>query len=114
MLGIQTIKSYAWEAPLVDRVESARSEEILRFRKFFFLTGFWQGFMIYSEVLLALPLLINLVASNLTINPSTVMVGISMLNILSSCGVTATNLGFNGVVNYLSVFKRVEAVLLLE
>ena len=64
VFGIQTIKSYAWEEPLVGRIKQARDEEISRFRHFFNLAGFCQGFMIYSEVLLALSLLLSQAGSN--------------------------------------------------
>ena len=113
VLGIQTVKSYAWERPLASRVGAARALEMARYRQYFFVSGFFQGFMLYSEPLLSLPLLVAPVLSGVPVAPSTLLIGISLMSCLSFYSVTYSNNGINAAINYISVIRRVEAVLLL-
>ena len=113
ILGMQTVKSYGWEAALVARSKAARSEEISRLRRFFSVNGFFQGFMLYSEALLALPILLVPVLAGVPLDATSALVGLSLAGFLSISGVFNTNLGLTAAANYLSVLRRVQEVLLL-
>ena len=77
--GIQTIKSYAWEGPLTSRANSARIQEIAKFKRYYFLSGFFDSLLAYSDPLLSLPLLLAPVLSYVPFDASSVLIGLCLM-----------------------------------
>ena len=86
LLGIQTVKSYLWEEPMICSIERSRKIEFRRLLRYYFCKG-----LVASAVFTALSLIDNLTKNiiNLTY-------------------------GMNSVADCYSVIKRTEEVLLLE
>ena len=84
-----------------------------RLKRFFSVSGFFQGFFLYSEPILALPVLLGPILAGRPLEGTSVFVGISLMGWLSINGVARTNSGFTAASNYLTVLRRVEAMLLL-
>ena len=84
-----------------------------RLNRFFSVSGFFQGFFLYSEPILALPVLLVPTLAGVPLEGTSVFVGISLMGWLSLNGVSLTNSGFTAVTNYLTVIRRVEAMLQL-
>ena len=63
--------------------------------------------------MLSLSILLALVISGKQLDGPSVFTALTLVNYLSVNGLSYSNDGFNAVSNYLSVFKRVESVLLL-
>lgn len=67
--GIRTIRSYAWEAPLMQKIVAARNLEIGRFTKLLCLRGVILGFTRYIGLLIFMPLVLIQVQNDEALNP---------------------------------------------
>ena len=72
-----------------------------------------QGFYVYSDPMLSLPILLIPTLAGERLHATMTFFAISLISILSLNVLSSTNLGITALINYISVFKRVQNVLLL-
>ena len=72
-----------------------------------------RGFYIYSDPLLSLPVLLVPILAGQPLQSTTTFFAITLLSILSLNALTTINMGVTALINYISVFRRVQNVLLL-
>ena len=58
ILGIQTVKNYVWEQPIVKLIEKARKIECRRYLKLYCLKGLSDGFIRNFSLVLSIPAVI--------------------------------------------------------
>ena len=80
---------------------------------YFFLSGFFEGMLSYSDPLLSIPLLLVPVLTGTPFEPPSVLLGLSLVGSLSLSGLQSMNRGLDSAANLLSVFRRVQKVLVL-
>ena len=111
--GIQTVKSYGWEGPLVRRAKTARRTELARLRRYFFVSGFFDGLLAYCDPLLALPLLLALVLRQVPLDAPTLLFSLSLVSNLSTLGLSPVNCALDSAANLVSIIRRIQNILLL-
>ena len=113
ILGIQTIKNYAWEEPISHRIQDLRKSECRRFLKLYFCKGLSDGITRNANIRLAIPVVLVPLAKGEPLVASTIFTALSLVDSLST-NVNNLNFAISGAVDYVSVIKRAESVLLLE
>ena len=111
---MRTIKSYAWEDPIIKNAKDARHIECRRFFKQFCVKGASDGIFRNSVTLLWMPVILIKVAQGEELVASSLF---SAMNMLASLGFTTIfflNLGMNSAAEYSTVIKRIQEVLLLD
>ena len=114
ILGIQTIKNYFWEEPIIRRIRSSRQVECRGLLRLFFWKGFSDGIFRNANLILSFPIILVPLAHGQPLVASTIFTAISLLDNIALTSVKNLNLGVNSMADYYSVIKRAEQVLLLE
>ena len=111
--GIQTIKTYVWEQPIIRRIHQARRVECRRFLRLYFFKGLSLGIFRNGNILLTFPILLTPLAQGMPLVASTVFAALSLIDSLALGNLYEMNYGMNSLADYCSVVKRIEEVLLL-
>ena len=114
ILGIQTIKNYFWEEPIIHRIRSSRRVECRGLLRLFFWKGFSDGIFRNANLILSFPIILVPLAHGQPLVASTIFTAISLLDNIALTSVKNLNMGVNSMADYYSVIKRAEQVLLLE
>ncbi len=113
ILGIRTIKTYAWEEPIIKNAQHARHVECRRFLKQFCVKGCSDGIFRNSVVLLWMPVILIKVYMGDELVASSLFTAMNMLASLGFTTIFFLNLGMNSAAEYSTVIKRIQEVLLL-
>ena len=84
ILGIQTIKNYVWEEPIVDHIQKARRVECRRFVKLYCLKGLSLGFFRNFNVLLTFPIVLIPLAQGQPLVYSTVFAALTLIDSITA------------------------------
>ena len=114
IVGIQTIKNYVWEEPIIHRIQSSRRVECRRLLKLFFWKGFSDGISWNAILILSFPVILVPLAHGQPLVASTIFTALSLLENIALNSVKTLNFAMNAMADYYSVIKRAEQVLLLE
>ena len=107
IMGIQTVKSYAWEQALKNKAIEARAIEARRLKKHFCLFGCGDGFFRYSNILFSFPLVLVPLFQGLRIDASYIFVALSLTEYLAVSGIMMIGQSSRVVGDYLSAFSRI-------
>ena len=111
--GIQTIKTYVWEEPIISKIQKARRAECRRFLTLYWWKGVSEGITKNTNLLLALPILLLPLARGKPLIASTIFPALGLADSLTEIVVKNLNYGINAAAIYYSVILRVEEVLLI-
>ena len=114
IVGIQTIKNYVWEEPIIHRIQSSRRVECRRLLRVFFWKGFSDGIFRNANLVLSFPVILVPLAHGQPLVASTIFTALSLLENIALNSVKTLNFAMNAMADYYSVIKRAEQVLLLE
>ena len=95
ILGMRTIKSYAWEDPIINNARDARRVECRRFYKQFCVKGVSDGVFRNSVTLLWMPVILIKVAMGEKLVASSLFSAMNMLGSLGFTTIFFLNLGMN-------------------
>ena len=112
--GIQTIKNYVWEEPIVKHIKQARRVECRRYLNLYCLKGFSEGFFRNSNIFLTFPIVLIPLAQGKTLEASSVFTALTLIDSITFNIVQRVNLGANVAAEYFSVIKRAQDILLLK
>ena len=114
ILGMRTIKSYAWEEPIINNAKEARRVECRRFLKQFCVKGTSDGIFRNAQTLMWMSVILIKVFKGEPLVASQIFTAMNMLSGLGFTTIFFLNLSMNAAAEYTTVIKRVEQVLLLE
>ena len=106
ILGIQTIKCYVWEQPIISHIRKHRRIECYRFLKLYFWRGFSQGLTRNTNTLFALPIILVPLANGQSLLGSTIFTALTLVD-SASISVLNFNMSSNTAADYYSVIKRI-------
>ena len=112
--GIQTIKIYVWEEPILSHIQHSRRVECRRFLKLQFWKGFSDGIYRNANVIMAFPIVLVPLAQGRPLVASTIFTALSVAYSLAYDNMMRLNYGMGATSGYYSVIKRIESVLLLK
>ena len=112
--GIQTVKNYVWEQPILESIGRARKVECRRFLTLYFWRGLSEGITRNTNALLGLPIVLLPLAYNKQFVASVVFSALSLTDSISYNNVRTFNHGVSAAADYYSVIQRIQEVLLLS
>ena len=102
--GIQTIKNYVWEEPIIHNIQRSRRVECRALLKLYLWNGFIDGMYRNTNMLLAFPIVLVPLAEGRTLVASTVFTALSLVDSLT-LNIGYFNFGMNAALGYHSVSK---------
>ena len=114
ILGIQTVKNYVWEQPIIKQIERVRRKECCGFARLYCLKGLTEGIFHNFSILLSLAIILIPLSRGTPLESSTVFTALTVVDYLSLYIVQNLSDGGNAVAEYYSVIARVQEVLPLE
>ena len=91
----------------MELAKAARSKEISRFKKYYSLSGFMMGFLVFSDPLLSLPIILVPILSGQPLEAATIFYAMSLMSLLSFYGLHMTTKSITSLANYISVLQRI-------
>ena len=113
ILGIRTIKTYAWEAPTIAAARAARKVECSRLLSQILVRGFANTLFSNASVLLWLLVILAKVYTGEPLEASSIFTAMSLLGMLGIITINFFSLSMNSVAEMLAVLSRLQQVLLL-
>ena len=111
--GIQTIKCYVWEQPILEKTHHARKVECRRLVTLYFWKGWSEGISRNTSALLGLPIMLLPLAQGRPLVASVIFTALTLTDSISFNCVKNFSYGISAAADYFSVIKRIEEVLLL-
>lgn len=76
--GVETIKNYVWEQPIIQNAQNARRRECRSLLKFYFWTGLSEGITRNASTLLGLPMVLLPLAQGKPLVASVIFTALSL------------------------------------
>ena len=90
--GIQTIKCYVWEAPIISHIRKHRRLECQRFLRLYFWRGFSMGLTRNSSSLFAFPIILVPLAQGQPLVASTIFTALTLADTLATDNIFTLNM----------------------
>ena len=112
--GIQSVKTHAWEHPIINSTLKHRRLECRSFLALFFWRGLSEGITQSSSALLGLAVVLVPLAQGKPLVASVVFTALSLTDSISYNSVRKFNYALSAAADYCSVITRLQEVLLLD
>ena len=112
--GIRTIRSYAWENAIMQKIINARNLEINQYMKLLCLRGFVLGLMRYIGLLIFLPLILIKVLTEDGISPGEAYALYGLVLLIGTQSIAVLTIALQAYAEFVAFMRRLGEVLIME